>query len=152
VGIVEDKKSALDCGGGISAESFIEHVRRWAEVRDDIRALALVGSHARGDARSDSDVDLVVVCTDSARYLADTDWLSTFDEVTRFSFEDWGQVQSVRVFYRNGPEVEFGITGTAWMAIPPDRGTAEVLKNGSSILLDRDGQLDRLLRIVHGSA
>ena len=97
----------------ISAESLIENVRNWAELRDDIRALAVVGSHARGEARSDSDVDLVVVCADPTRYLRDTNWLSTFAPVTRFSLEDWGQVQAIRVFYRNGPEVEFGITGTA---------------------------------------
>ena len=37
------------------------------------------------------------------------------------------------------------------MAIPPDEGTATVLRNGSAILLDRDGQLGRLQRIVRGS-
>jgi predicted nucleotidyltransferase len=149
--VVDDKRNASD-GHAISAESLIEDVQKWAELRDDIRALAVVGSHARGEARSDSDIDLVVVCAEPARYLRDTNWLSTFDEVARFSFEDWGQVQSVRVLYRNGPEVEFGITGTVWMAIPPDEGTAAVLRNGSWILLDRDGQLGRLQRIVHGSA
>jgi predicted nucleotidyltransferase len=132
----------------LPAESLIDSVRNWAEVREDILALAVVGSHARGDARPDSDVDLVVVCSDATRYLSDTTWVSAFGELRELSFEDWGSVQSVRAFYRTGPEVEFGITGSEWIAIPPDRGTAEVVGNGCTILLDRDGQLGRRLRIV----
>jgi predicted nucleotidyltransferase len=137
-------------GVTLSPASLIDDVRRWAELREDVRALAVVGSHARGEARADSDVDLVVVCSDPERYLRDTTWVATFGEVTECSIEDWGQVQSLRVFYRNGPEVELGITGPAWTAIPPDDGTAAVVRNGCSILLDRDGQLARLSKMVCG--
>jgi len=136
----------------IRAESLIENVRKWAERRDDIRALVLVGSHARGEARPDSDVDLVLICADPSHYLDTTDWLSTFGAVMRFAREDWGKVQSVRVFYQDGSEVEFGITGTDWAAVPVDSGTAAVLRNGASVLLDRDGQVDAALRSVGGSA
>lgn len=132
----------------MSAEALIDDVRRWAEALEDIRTLAVVGSHARGDARPDSDVDLVVVCSEPARYLNDIAWVRTFGEVGELSCEDWGLVQSLRVLYRNGPEVEFGITGTVWTAIPPDRGTAQVVGDGCSILLDRNGQLGRLLRML----
>lgn len=135
-------------GMDLSAESLIDSVRNSAEVSEDIRALAVVGSHARGEARPDFDVDLIVICSDPTRYVSDTKWVSAFGELRELSFEDWGLVQSLRVFYRNGPEVEFGITGSEWIAIPPDRGTAEVVGNGCTILLDRDGQLGRLLRIV----
>lgn len=130
---------------------MIEAVRRWAEGRADIRALALVGSHARGDARPDSDIDLVLLCTDPERYVRATDWISTFGEVARSSLEDWGDVRSVRVTYRSGTEVEFGIAGLDWAAIPPDRGTADVLRNGVRILLDREALLDRVVRAVLGS-
>ena len=106
---VADGKRSASGSHPISAKSLIENVGNWAELHDDIRALAVVGSHARGEARSDSDVDLVVACADPTRYLRDTNWLSTFAPVTRSSFEDL---------------VEFRITGTAWMAIPPDEGTA----------------------------
>jgi hypothetical protein len=66
----------------------------------------------------------------------------------RLSFEDYGRVQSLRVFYRSGAEVEFGISGTEWAEVPPDPGTAEVLRNGAAILLDRDDLLVRLLHAV----
>ena len=44
--------------------AFIETVRRWAASVPAVRAVALVGSHASGRARPDSDVDLVVLCDD----------------------------------------------------------------------------------------
>jgi len=40
------------------AEKCIEKVRQWACAEDKISALALVGSHARQQARPDSDIDL----------------------------------------------------------------------------------------------
>lgn len=130
---------------------MIEAVRKWAMGRDDIRALSLVGSHARGDARSDSDIDLVLLCSDPARYTRKTDRISTFGDVMRSSLEDWGKVQSVRVLYGNGAEVEFGIAGLDWAGVPPDRGTSDVLENGCTILLDRDALLSRVMEVVRAS-
>jgi predicted nucleotidyltransferase len=135
----------------MSVETFLDHLKNWAATRDDIRALALVGSHARGQARADSDVDLVVVCSEAPRYLKDTAWVSDFGEAKSVALEDWGKVQSVRVLYRNGLEVEFGITTKDWASLPPDRGTADVLKNGVLVLLDRDGELLRLVDLVQSN-
>ena len=136
----------------MSAESFIDSVRRWAEVRNDILALAVVGSYARAEAHADSDIDMVLICSDPTRYLADPSWASAFGKVTDLVTEDWGLVKSVRVFYQDGPEVEFGIAVTAWTDIPPDPGTAAVVRDGCSNLLDRDGRLGRLQAVVGNSA
>ncbi len=147
---IEGKENTAKCHAG-SAAAMIEAVRRWAERRDDIRALALVGSYARGDARADSDIDLVLLCSDPAGYIRQMGWVSTFGDVVRSQVEDWGKVQSVRVLYRTGTEVEFGITGLDWAAVPPDSGTSDVLKKGSSILLDRDALLSRVMQVVRGA-
>ena len=134
----------------MSAQQFIDRVAQWATSREDVLGVALVGSHARGDARADSDIDFVLVCSDPSQYLADPAWISTFGNPQEVSVEDWGRVQSVRVFYRSGPEVEFGITGTAWTELPPDPGTAAVIEDGVSILLDRVGLLSRLQKFQRG--
>lgn len=131
-----------------SPTEVIENVRKWAEERDDIRALALIGSHARGSARPDSDIDLVLVCSDPARYVRRTDWVSGFGPPRRVTCEDWGRVQSVRVFYETGEEIEFAIAGIDWAEVPLDPGTVGVLKNGCSILIDRDGSLARALHAL----
>ena len=59
------------------------------------------------------------------------------------SNEDWGLVQSRRVHYADGPEVEFGLTTTKWAALPLDPGTRQVVADGFEILYDPDGLLQR---------
>lgn len=169
---VKDKSSSL-------AESFIEHVRAGVTSRTDIRALALVGSYARGDAHEKSDVDLVLVCSKPTRYLNDTSWVSELGLAMSATREDWGKVQSVRVRYQRvgsacirppgctahpqagrAPtadnsgdlEVELGITGTDWATDPPDEETIKVLEDGVVILLDRDGALARAVMHLTWSA
>ncbi len=132
----------------MTAEALIAQVVAWAGRQSDIRAVALVGSHARGSAHADSDIDLVLLCVDPARYLKDAAWTETFGAVARTASEDWGMVQSLRVFYLYGPEVEFGLTSPAWAALPPDRGTAEVIEDGARVLLDRDGSLRSLMECI----
>ena len=55
----------------MTAEALIAQVVAWAGRQSDIRAVALVGSYARGSAHADSDIDLVLLCVDPARYLKD---------------------------------------------------------------------------------
>lgn len=57
-------------------------------------------------------------------------------------------MQSVRVHYAHGLEVEFGIAGTEWMELPLDSGTVQVFTDGLEILFDPDGHLDRAIRSV----
>src|SRR5262249_27482626 len=83
----------------LTAEELVKAVTTWAEKQGDIVSVALVGSHARGNASSDSDVDFVIQCTRPARYLEEQTWISEFGLAQSVSIEDWGLVQSVRVFY-----------------------------------------------------
>jgi predicted nucleotidyltransferase len=43
------------------AQMLLERLRLWASQKDDVRALLLVGSFARGEARPESDVDIVLL-------------------------------------------------------------------------------------------
>ncbi len=127
---------------------LVTAVTSWAENHVDIVSVALVGSHARGNARFDSDVDLVLQCASPARYLGDLTWISEFGVAQSVSVEDYGLVQSVRVFYADGPEVEYGITSSEWVTLPLDEGTLKVLRDGVLVLLDRDGALTRAVEWV----
>lgn len=133
----------------MTPDELVKAVTSWAENRIDIVSIALVGSHARGNARADSDVDLVIQCARPARYLEDLSWVSEFGVGEDVSVEDYGLVQSVRVFYARGPEVEYGITSSEWVTLPLDEGTITVLRNGVLVLLDRDGALTRAVEWVH---
>ena len=126
------------------AENLINQVIDWAKSEEGVLGVALVGSHARGEARLDSDIDLVIISSDPYRYIDDSSWICSFGEIKNCKTEDWGILTSIRVFFCVGLEVEFGFSSLEWVAIPPDSGTAEVVADGMKILLDPKSLLARL--------
>jgi predicted nucleotidyltransferase len=116
---------------------FIAAVTAWAETQPDILAIALVGSYARDLASETSDIDLVLLVEEPARYLNDTSWAARFGSITSQQIEDWGMVTSLRVFYAPEPEVEYGFTTSAWAAQPLDAGTRRVIQDGMRVLYER---------------
>lgn len=128
----------------------IEHIRdfldafvSWASARPDVQGIALVGSYARGEAREDSDIDLVILTDRPQRYLDEVQWTKRFGIVEKRQNEDYGKVVSLRIWYQNGPEVEYGITTPDWAATPLDAGTREVIAGGMIVLFERGMLLSR---------
>ena len=119
----------------MAPEALLEAITAWAAERDDVLGVALVGSRARGEARPDSDVDLVILCDDPDALVAG-DWFREFGSVRSVAEESYGRLRSLLVRYEDGPEVEFGITGREWARLPLDAGTAKVLAGGVRILHD----------------
>jgi len=118
---------------------LILEVQAWAASRPDVRGVALVGSYARGTARPESDVDLVLLCAAPRDLSEDARWLERLGEVSRIEREAWGRVTSLRVYYADGLEVEFGVADAAWAAAPLDEGTRRVAQDGLIIVFDRGG-------------
>ncbi len=123
---------------------LLRKITKWAKDNKVVNSIFLVGSYARGEARPDSDVDLVIICNNPKELLEDVKWINNFGEVIKHNIEDWGMVQSIRVFYKNGEEVEFGITSPQWATVPIDPGTQEVLLGGAKILVDKTSLLKKL--------
>ncbi len=117
---------------------FVDGFLRWAQVQADIQAVALVGSFARGQARPDSDIDLVILTDRPRKYLQNPGWTWLFGPVERHQIEDYGKVTSLRVWYVSGPEVEYGITSRRWLDLPLDAGTRQVIEAGLLILFERE--------------
>jgi len=67
-----------------------------AKMHQDIRDVAMVGSHARRTARPDSDIDLVVLAVNPEAFRADgsrvevIDWSGGGVNVTNWGDEDYG--------------------------------------------------------------
>lgn len=132
-----------------SIDPFLDALKTWAVKQPDILALAIVGSHARGMTRPDSDIDIIAIVDDPVHYLKTSAWLERFGQVRSISHEDWGLLQSRRVHYADGTEVEFGITVRSWASTDPlDPGTTEVVSDGMRILYDRETLLQSLLTKV----
>ena len=123
---------------------FLDKFSGWASLRPDIEGVALVGSYARDVADEESDVDLIILTKHSESYLNDPSWASGFGEVGERKVENWGRLKSLRVFYRDGLEVEYGFAPSDWADIPVDTGTHRVVKGGMKILFDPRGLLTRL--------
>jgi uncharacterized protein len=108
----------------------------WVETKDNIRGRALVGSFARHEARTDSDIDLVLLTKDPAEFRDDT-WLPSIDwpgagvRLIKWSNEEYGAVWSRRALFHPQCEVEFAFALTAWADISPmDVGTKRVISDG----------------------
>ncbi len=128
---------------------------RWAATDERIVAVALVGSYARGQARPDSDVDLVALTSDPDSFRLETDWVGAIAwdkadlQVTGWEDKDYGLIWSRHIGLSNGLTVEVGFGPPEWAAIAPaDEGTRRVVEDGYSILLDPSGLLNRLVRYV----
>jgi hypothetical protein len=69
----------------------------WATHQPTIAGVALVGSYARGEARPDSDIDVILLCTEPRGFLTETSWIHCFGEVRTCHTEAWGSE------YENSP-------------------------------------------------
>jgi predicted nucleotidyltransferase len=124
---------------------FLDGVTQWASSQPDLLALALVGSHARNAAKETSDIDLVIITIDPQRYLGNTDWVRQFGAVTKQQVEDYGLLTSLRVWYQDGLEIEYGLTDERWAAVPLDLGTQQVIAGGMRVLFEEGDILSRHL-------
>jgi uncharacterized protein len=140
--------SGSSAGVGVQADTagIIQNVVEWARAQAGLVALGLVGSHARGAAREDSDLDFLLLVEAPGSYLADMRWVSAFGFPARTRVETWGKVTSLRVWYAEGPEVEFGLAPLDWGSKPADPGDAEVVGEGIVVLFERDEILSERVR------
>jgi uncharacterized protein len=126
-------------------EQLLDRAIAWARQQPDISGLALVGSWARGSARPDSDVDLVVLTSHRDRYLSD-DWTAALGAARVLHTTAWGPLTERRLLLEGDLEVEVGMADPAWAATDPvDPGTRRVVTDGLRILHDPEGRLGALV-------
>ena len=85
-------------------------------------------------------IDIVIIARHPNWWLETDEWLEQLGTVRTVDLEDDGPVQSRRVRYENGIEVEFGITMDEWPNTAPiDEGSRRVMADGHRILNDKAG-------------
>ena len=137
------------------ANAITAAVANWAIERDDIRAMALSGSWARGNPRSASDLDLLLLSDRVRDYVHCRTWL------TEIAFQNagfrlrssesaiYGAVWSEHVHLLPVAEVELTFATCPWARTDPiDGGTRVVVKDAFQIVFDRDGTLAKLVDAV----
>ncbi|HSL47236.1 MAG TPA: nucleotidyltransferase domain-containing protein [Anaerolineales bacterium] len=127
--------------------NFLNPFVAWASEQADVQAIALIGSYAREEAREDSDIDLVILTDQPQKYLENVKWTERFGAIEKQQTEDYGKLISLRVWYRDGAEVEYGITTPDWATMPLDAGTHKVIADGMIVLFERGMLLSRHAKI-----
>lgn len=145
----------MDTARTTRVQSILAEVARWAANRGDISAVALVGSWARGTARDDSDIDLMLLTPDPLlfrqdnRWLNEIDWHSIGSAIAAWRDADYGIVWSRHVQLADNTEIEFGFGPLTWASVDPiDPGTFQVINDGCRILFDPQGLLEELVKQV----
>ena len=138
--------------GAELTDAILRVAAGWAATQPDIVGLALVGSWARGTARPDSDIDLVVLARDPEHYRRDRSWLTEIDwalvglPVIGWRDADYGAVWSRHITLAAAVEVEFSFGDLAWAGAEPiDSGTRAVVAGGFRPLYDPRSLLALLL-------
>lgn len=147
--LVLDLDETLLLNVNTQTDLFLASVADWARGQDDVRAVVLVGSHARQDASGDrwSDLDLVVFTDEPDRLVRDDEWVTAFGSPVLTFLEPAavGGISERRVLYDDGQDVDFVPVDAAWLhEIPADADVASVFARGYRVLYDELGAAEVL--------
>jgi predicted nucleotidyltransferase len=131
-------------------DEILSRIAAWARSRADILGLALVGSWARGTARYDSDIDLVILVSEPEKFRADVHWLAEIEwtdrDITAWHDAQYGSAWSRHVELWPDREIELTFCAPSWAATNPiDPGTIQVVSGGCRILVDKAELLKNLM-------
>jgi molybdopterin-guanine dinucleotide biosynthesis protein A len=119
----------------------------WARAHEDVRALVLVGSLARAETPADewSDVDVVALVDEPARYLDDAAWVSELGKPVLTFLEPTavGEIVERRVLLEGGVDVDV-VPVPAAGAEDRLHAAAGLLRRGFVVLHDQIGIGPRL--------
>lgn len=123
---------------------FFNELKKYAENTSQIESVIIVGSYARGTNNENSDIDIVIITPNKSEMVRNQDFVQNFGEVYMKQTEYYGACTSIRVRYKDGKEVEFGIVDPLWISIPLDAGTYRVLSDGYKIIIDKKEYFENL--------
>jgi uncharacterized protein len=130
-------------------------IASWAIERNDIRAVAMLGSWVRGNPRPDSDLDLLLLSELALDYQRSQTWLTAIDfqnagfrlQSTESAF--YGVVWSQHLHLLPAAEVELTFARCSWASTDPvDTGTRVIVKDAFQIIFDRASILTKLVGAV----
>lgn len=119
--------------------NFLDKLKKFGDKTSHIKSIIIVGSYARGENRKDSDIDVVIITKDKPNLIKNQEFIDEFGKVLTKQIEYYRACTSIRVWYENSLEVEFGIVDTSWISIPLDSGTYKVLSDGFKVIIDKNG-------------
>ncbi len=128
------------------AEQLLQRICVWAESQQNIRAIVMMGSYARGRADELSDLDIEIFARDTKSYLTSGFWMSEIGPVIVYLslHNDLGSPTRL-VIFRDGLKVDFTISPASVLAsIVDGRKLPPLYDHGYRVLVDKDQLAGRL--------
>jgi uncharacterized protein len=116
----------------MDVDQIIQAITSWAAEQPSVQGVALVGSYARGMARTDSDQDIVVLTRAPQMFRDETAWCgkAVGAQVRTWQDEDYGQLWSRRLWLEyDGSEIEIGFASPSWADVTKVRHLQIAQKN-----------------------
>jgi arginine-tRNA-protein transferase len=108
-------------------------------------ASALFGSRAAGNARENSDYDVLILTDDVGHFFSDDELQKSFHRLRETKTERRGKFKILRAFYKNGDEFEFNFAPLALATSESiDASLRRIAANGIKIFHDPQGILENL--------
>jgi Predicted nucleotidyltransferases len=131
-------------------QQIIPAILEWGRLREEITGVALTGSYARGEAREDSDIDLLIFAENPKTFgqtgwIKDINWNKINLEFRSSNDGFYGNNQFIQFLFTSGLEIEFIFPDREWLNDAPLKPeTIYILKKGFVILYDRGQKLKQL--------
>jgi hypothetical protein len=136
------------------AKKLIGLIQGFVESHDDLRALGLAGSWARGNPRPDSDLDLIIVAGNPDTWRRCQHWvgeLAFAQAGLHYDDHSTATYGAASAHVKLNPEAALELTFVpkALASFDPiDPGTLHILADAFTIIVDKDHLLARLATAV----
>ncbi|WP_026973366.1 aminoglycoside 6-adenylyltransferase [Aliagarivorans marinus] len=137
-------------------KQFEQALLEWGKQQDNIRAIIVVGSHARSYLPADeySDIDILFVVSNFAPFEQSDTWLAQFGTplISFVEYDPDTNTPEVRVVYEDGLAVDFPMLPAELVlstsVTQADEKVVSMLKRGHQFILDKDGLTGRFSRVL----
>lgn len=120
----------------------------WGNRDEDIDSLVVVGSYGQGTQKPESDLDLVLITGNKAKFFQHHEFVNQFGKTTKVQTEFYGAVTSIRATYEDASEIEFSIADATWLEKPLPASTKQVLHGGFKVLVDKRQQFKNIKHLT----
>ena len=121
----------------------------WAQSREDVEGMVMVGSYARGTAGMASDVDIVILTPEFERLAEDVLWVLKLRPGSKLiRAKAWGPLLERRFRLPSDLQLELGLVSPSWADVPLDPGTLGVLADRHQVIYERHQRLSKASEAV----
>ena len=118
-------------------KQIFKKLKEIGQHTSDIECILVVGSVATETNTIGSDLDIMIITANKSFLVQDKSFIEYFGIVINSKIEYYGAYTSIRVWYQDENEIEFGMVDPSWISLPLDSGTRKVLTEGYKIIIDK---------------